>query len=125
MKTYRININPVSKPRMVHSDKWKKRPATSKYWGFKDELIAKCNVAGLNDLPTHIESIDFYIPMPESWSNKKKDEMNNKDHEQKPDLDNLLKSLQDCLCKSDQHISFIGRLSKSWAYMGLIEIEIK
>ncbi len=26
----------VAKPRMTRSDKWKERPATSKYWAFKD-----------------------------------------------------------------------------------------
>ena len=33
-----LNIVPVAKPRMTQSDKWKKRPATDKYWKFKDDL---------------------------------------------------------------------------------------
>ena len=121
---YRININPVSKPRMTRSDKWRKRTCTSKFWGFKDELILKCNITGLRTLPGRIESIDFFIEMPKSWSEKKRKEMDGKPHQVKPDIDNILKAVQDCLCEKDQHIHHIGRLSKSWAYEGKIEIEI-
>lgn len=124
MKTYIFNINPCSKPRMTKSDKWKKRITTSKYWGFKDELKLQANLQGLKELPTTINCIDFYIPMPESWSKKKKTEMDGKLHTQKPDIDNLLKGLMDALCKEDSHIAMISeRLSKSWAYEGKIEIE--
>jgi len=31
------NINPVPKPRMTQSDKWKKRPPVLRYFAFKDE----------------------------------------------------------------------------------------
>ena len=34
-----LNIIPVAKPRMTQSDKWKKRPATEKYWKYKDSFI--------------------------------------------------------------------------------------
>ena len=120
---YRIEINPVSKPRMTQQDKWLKRTCTNKFWGFKDELIMKCNKLGLKNLPSVINSIDFFIEMPKSWTIKKRKEMESRNHLVKPDLDNCLKSLQDCLCKNDQHICYIGRLSKSWAYEGKIEIE--
>ena len=33
-----LNIVHVAKPRMTQSDKWKKRPATTKYWKYKDDL---------------------------------------------------------------------------------------
>lgn len=121
---YRIIINPVAKPRMTRSDKWKERKCTSKFWGFKDELILKCNKAGLKELPGCIESLDFFIEMPKSWSEKKRREMDMKPHQVKPDIDNILKGVQDCLCKKDQHIYHIGRLSKTWAYEGKIEIDL-
>jgi Holliday junction resolvase RusA-like endonuclease len=62
--------------------------------------------------------------MPASWSNKKKNDMCDRDHTVKPDLDNLLKALQDCLCKNDQYICKIQNLSKTWSYTGKIIIEL-
>lgn len=121
---FNIQINPVSKPRMTQSDKWRKRPVTDRYWEFKNELLRLCESQGLVDLPKHIKKLRFVIAMPDSWSWRKKNNMCGMDHEAKPDLDNLLKSLQDCLCKSDQHICKISELSKIWGYVGSIEIII-
>ena len=33
-----IPVNPVSKPRMTQSDKWKQRPTVLKYRQFKDDM---------------------------------------------------------------------------------------
>lgn len=57
--------------------------------------------------------------MPPSWSEKKRREMEGKPHQQKPDLDNLLKSL-DALYEDD---SVIWKISaeKVWAREGFIE----
>ncbi len=82
-----IKINPVSKPRMTQSDKWKKRPATEKYWAFKDELILKCRLNKIN-LDKGIIDVIFYIPMPDSWSEKKKKLKCGDKHLNKPDCDN-------------------------------------
>jgi Holliday junction resolvase RusA-like endonuclease len=122
MQTYYIDINPVAKPRMVHSDKWKKRPATNSYWAFKDELKLKCNLLGLYVLPPEIGSLTFIIPMPDSWSKKKKNEYLYKPHMQRPDLDNCLKSLGDCLCKEDSHIWKVREMKKIWGILGQIQI---
>lgn len=124
MKSYIFNINPVAKPRMVRSDKWKKRSVTDHYWAFKDELVLQANVAGLQSLPDSIEMLIFVIPMPESWSKKKKNEYEGKPHKQTPDLDNLLKSLQDCLCNQDKHIWQINNLGKIWGRTGKILIGV-
>ena len=120
-----FEINPISKPRMTQQDKWKQRKCTSAYWAFKDELKLKFNLFGLKELPSVISSVSFYIPMPDSWSDKKKREMNGRNHTQKPDLDNLLKGLMDAVCKHDEHISEITHgLKKCWATKGEIIIEI-
>jgi len=121
---YRIDINPVSKPRMVHSDKWKKRDCTGKYWGFKKEFVAKCRVAGLITLPERIKSIDFFLKMPPSWNYGKQLFFDASPHQQKPDLDNLFKAVADCLCKDDQHIYYIGRMAKYWSFAPHIVIEV-
>lgn len=80
-------INPLSKPRMTKSDSWKNRPVVMNYWAYKDlvklhkvEIPAACHIV-------------FYIAMPNSWSEKKKLAMNDRPHQQTPDIDNILKGL--------------------------------
>lgn len=112
-----IDINPVPKPRMVRSDSWKKRPIVLKYWAYKDEFILKANKVKLK-LGEELNLI-FYIQMPDSWSKKKKELMNNKPHQQTPDGDNILKGICDILCKQD---NFVWKVSyeKRWGYKGKI-----
>jgi Holliday junction resolvase RusA-like endonuclease len=112
-----IDITPVPKPRMVRSDTWKKRPVVLSYWAYKDELVLKAKVAKLK-LGEEVNVI-FYLPMPDSWSKKKKEAMNDKPHQQTPDGDNLIKAAFDCLCDQD---NFIWKVSyeKRWSYKGKI-----
>ncbi len=110
------NITPIGKPRMTRADAWKKRPAVMKYWAFKDEC-EKHNVY-MPDRPR----IVFYMPMPKSWSKKKKAAMNGQPHLNKPDLDNLLKALFDAVYDDDAHIWCVYA-EKRWAYDGQIKIE--
>lgn len=124
MKEYIFHLNPAAKPRMVRSDKWKKRSATDRYWAFKDQLILQANLSGLQSLPDSIEMLTFVVPMPDSWSEKKKALNDKTPHKQRPDLDNMLKALQDCLCKEDNYIWCIGRLTKVWGRTGKILIGI-
>jgi len=111
-----IDIEPVAKPRMTQSDKWKKRASVLKYWAFADELRYKFG----ETLPSSI-TLDFYIPMPKSWSKKKKEKMKGQWHKQKPDLSNLIKAVEDALCKEDSHIASI-MAHKEWAEKGAIDI---
>lgn len=112
-----IPLTPVPKPRMVKSDRWRKRPATDRYWAFKDELLSL--VKGSLE-PNY--TVRFYLPMPASWPKKKRELLDGRPHQQKPDIDNLIKSLQDCLCEEDSYI-FEVHASKFWAAEGRIEIE--
>jgi len=57
--------------------------------------------------------------MPKSWSKKKKAEMINKPHKQKPDIDNLLKGLMDALLEEDSHVHTVFA-RKIWAEEGSI-----
>jgi Holliday junction resolvase RusA-like endonuclease len=122
MKTYIFDIAPVSKPRMVRSDKWKERTITDSYWAFKAELKLHANIQGLRTLPAEIKEILFVVPMPDSWSEKKKIEFNDMPHTQRPDLDNFLKGLQDCLCTEDSHIWKIENMAKRWGRKGQLYI---
>lgn len=112
----RYGITPIAKPRMTRSDKWKKRKCVLEYWAYKERLIyGRVKVA-----PSGAHVI-FHLPMPKSWSNKKKLEMHGKPHTSKPDVDNLLKGFMDALFKNDAHVSDI-KASKVWAYNGAIEV---
>lgn len=63
----------------------------------------------------------FGIPMPASWSAKKRGLMRGKPHEQRPDIDNLAKAFMDALCEDD---SYIWRLyaEKLWSDEGYLEV---
>jgi Holliday junction resolvase RusA-like endonuclease len=124
MRVFEFNIKPVSKPRMVRSDKWKTRTATDSYWAFKDELKLNANLQGLQTLPEEILGLTFIVPMPVSWSEKQKRAYDGLPHTQRPDCDNFLKGLQDCLCKEDSHIWHIGDMKKIWGREGKIIITI-
>lgn len=110
-------ITPMGKPRMTRSDKWKQRPEVLRYRAFKDEV--RLNKVSLPESGYHIT---FVIPMPQSWSKKKKAEMNGKPHQQKPDKDNLEKALLDAIFEDDCRI-WDGRVSKVWGETGKIIIK--
>ena len=115
------DITPVPKPRMTRRDVWLKppRPAVARYREFCD----KVREAGLQ-IPDADAHILFVLPMPESWSSKKKDAKDGTPHQTKPDLDNLLKGLVDaCRRDTDERIWRYGSIRKIWGRTGRIEIE--
>ena len=114
-----INIQPVAKPRMTRSDRWKKRPVVLKYWQFKDALKEKAEQKNWN-LSKDI-TIYFSIAMPKSWSKKKKKQMNKQPHKQKPDIDNLIKSVLDSLAEDDSYVYSVKAV-KSWSEKGNVWI---
>jgi Holliday junction resolvase RusA-like endonuclease len=67
--------------------------------------------------------LEFHIPMPKSWSKKKKAEMVGKPHQQTPDLDNFIKSL-DAIVPEDCGIWDI-HAKKFWSITGRIYLENK
>ena len=58
--------------------------------------------------------------MPKSWSKKKKMQMLYCDHQQRPDIDNLLKGLMDALLEEDSHIHTVYA-RKIWSDEGAID----
>lgn len=103
---------------MTQRDRWKKRPAVERYHAFCDEL----RVQWQRPLPNEIELI-FYLPMPPSWSKKKRREFVVSPHQQKPDIDNLAKAVMDALCKDDARIYKLTA-SKFWSDRPGIEIVV-
>lgn len=108
----RLDVTPVAKPRMTRKDKRVPRPATAKYWAFKDELNLKWNLAGLGELPPVFDVV-FHLPMPKSWSKKKRHRMASTPHQQTPDRDNLEKAFVDALTDDDSYI-YGGYVAKYW-----------
>ncbi|AMO48870.1 Endodeoxyribonuclease RusA [Enterobacter sp. FY-07] len=101
---------------MTRSDKWKKRPEVLRYRAFCDEVRARGVI-----LPESGSHITFILPMPQSWSKKKRAEMNGKPHKSKPDKDNLEKALLDALFEDDSHV-WDSRVTKLWGEVGQVII---
>lgn len=109
-----FDIQPLAKPRMTGRDKY--RPAHKRYWAFKEECQLKMKNVELDGA-----NVVFMMPMPKSWSMKKRYAMLGEPHRQKPDLDNLIKALGDALYGDDSHIATISA-SKRWGDTGAIII---
>jgi Holliday junction resolvase RusA-like endonuclease len=114
-----FKVDPVPKPRMTVSDKWAKRSATSRYWIFKDKLVLLANTKHFK-LPEKYRA-EFFIKMPDSWNLKKKLKYAGAPHKQRPDLDNLVKAIQDCLLAEDCKVWYT-EASKIWWDEGKIVI---
>lgn len=113
----KYSITPIPKPRMTRADQWKKRACVTQYWTFKDQ----CRIAGVS-FPPAGACVTFGLPMPESWSKRKRELMRGLPHQSKPDLDNLLKGLCDAIYpENDSMISSIS-VSKVWSDKGYIDI---
>jgi Holliday junction resolvase RusA-like endonuclease len=112
-----FNLKPVPKPRMTRADRWKKRPIVLKYWDFCNELNRQA--IKLEYIPGDRVGLIFYIPMPKSWSKKKREQMLGKPHKQRPDIDNLAKAFLDALLKEDSHVYSLSA-EKYWSNEGSI-----
>jgi len=114
-------IDPVGKPRMTRRDKWAHRKCVDEYFAFKDRLVLLAKKAKFT-LPDKFR-VEFLIKMPDSWSEKKKKLMLGKPHQQKPDIDNLLKALCDSLRSEDKYIWSLS-IAKTWWNEGKIIIYV-
>lgn len=119
LKVYAFDIEPMGKPRMTQSDKWKKRDCVVRYWEFADKLRGEAERQGLELGDVLI--VEFHLTCPASWSKKKQQEMWGKPHQSKPDTDNLLKAASDILKKDDKGIhQIVAR--KLWGIKGQVVI---
>jgi len=125
---YILDVIPMGAPRMTQSDKWKTNPdhpdpkkrqreVVTRYFAYKNMLTAQCKELNFQ-YKKHIEAV-FLMPMPASWSNKKKERMNGTPHEVKPDWDNIAKGLQDALKQKDSDV-WKADIQKRWAWKGSI-----
>ena len=104
-----LDITPVPKPRMTRADRWKKRQSVLKFFAFRDAVRQSKGPffaspdGGVHNRVFEFESfkIVFHVPMPKSWSKKKKAQFEGKPHQQRPDLDNYLKAWKDSVYEED------------------------
>lgn len=135
-----LNITPLTHVRTTQGDRvffriprHKLRPSglkrllrIEKYNKYKVELSAEAKAKGFK-MPHQGASIKFFIPVPKSWSKKKKKQYHQTLHQSRPDLDNYLKALVDSICDEDKYIAHYGELAKYWVDFdrGWIEITIQ
>ncbi len=101
-----LEVAPFAKPRMTQRDRWAKRQIVKDYFAFRDtvkqEIKRLLALQNNNDKKSWEElDICFFIPMPKSWSKKKRSAMAGTPHKQRPDLDNYIKGLLDALLEED------------------------
>lgn len=113
----KIEITALAKPRLTQRDKWKLRPVVVKYRAYCDELRLKMPAYELG-MSVHLI---FHLPMPRTWSKKKRAENVGTYHDQKPDIDNLAKGFMDAFKCEDKHVAIL-HAEKYWAEEGSIEV---
>ena len=115
--TTRLNVPPCSKPRMTQRDRWKKRQCVLDFFAFRDAVRQEKEDWSLIGKDFEYESfeIEFHIQMPKSWSLKKKDRCDGKPHQQRPDLDNLLKGWKDSVYEEDAVVWHV-EATKLWTF---------
>lgn len=109
--TLTVWLTALGKPRMTQRDKWQKRKPVVKYREFADALRASVPP----DMLVGVEGLSWtaWLPMPESWTARKKCGLAGKPHDQKPDRDNIDKALLDSLLPEDKKVSY-GTVDKRW-----------
>jgi len=116
-----FEIDPCPKPRQTAADRWKvgskARPAVARYRAFCDNLRLQ---AGSWELPDSF-AVTFTLPMPKSWSKKKRAELDGKPAQSKPDLSNLIKALEDAMRDDDEKVHMISA-KKVWGPFGKIVV---
>lgn len=129
---YILDVVPMGAPRMTKSDTWKVNPnhidpkkrqrvCVTKYFEFKNKIKAQAKKINF-ELGKYFEAV-YLIPMPNSWSEKKKEKMNRMPNESKPDTDNITKAIKDTLREKDADIWY-ECAQKRWAYKGSIIIYV-
>lgn len=134
-----LNITPQTHVRATQGDsiffripREKLRPAGLKrllrlerYNKYKVDLLAESKAKQFV-LPPIGASITFFIPVPNSWSKKKKKLHHGRFHQSKPDIDNLTKAILDSLMTEDKQIAHL-EVQKRWVDFesGWIEISLK
>lgn len=116
-----LPITPVPKPRLTHQGRFS--AAAKRYYRYAEHLrlLMAAQHVSLGD----VLSVTFVLPMPHSWSQKKRQALNHQPHQQRPDLDNLLKAYKDALFVNDAQIWRYRRVEKRWGTEGQILVRLE
>jgi hypothetical protein len=90
-----------------------------RYRAFCDE----CRRLGVTLEPG--DHVLFVLPMPPSWSARKRAAHKGQPHTDRPDLSNLLKAAEDAVLPEDKGMWNYGSLTKLWGHEGAICIDRK
>ena len=115
-----IDMVPMSKPRQTRSDVWRKRHVILRWRAWADEIRLACQYEEF--IPGNELVMEFYIPMPQSWSQKKRAKFVGEPHTQnRLDIDNLAKAVMDALIKDDGCVHYL-KAKKFWSEEGMIKL---
>lgn len=114
-----LNVAPMGYRRMTKASIWKHRD----YHEYTKHIKDQADEQGFE--AKDCLGMDFWIPMPKSWSKKRRKAHDYRPHKQRPDLDNLVKAMLDALFyKKEGGDSKVWTLkaAKYWSEEGRIEI---
>lgn len=113
-----FNIQMIPRPKPVITSQGKHSARAKKYYTYCNNLRLRARGKFDPQGRAAILNVDYYIPMPESWSKEKKRLTVGTLHTSKPDCDNLCKALNDALVNGcDSKIAGIIAF-KYWCYLG-------
>lgn len=115
-----IECAPMGAVRQSSSDGWKQRPVVMRYRAYKDELRLNLNLLITPDLLAALvgsKNFDlvFKMPFPKTYNKKKRKLLAGTPHNEKPDIDNLIKAIFDTICIDDKHICSVTA-AKYWQF---------
>lgn len=128
---YLFDVVPMGAPRMTELGYLKKKTTNytpsekayldvvKNYFAYRNILLKQAQ--NMNFILGEYLDIVFFMPMPLSWSEKKKERMNGTPCKVKPDTDNLVKAIMDTFKKQDSDIWY-QKAEKRWADLGSILI---
>jgi Holliday junction resolvase RusA-like endonuclease len=125
---YLFDVVPMGAVRMTQSDKWKLNPnhidpkkrqreVVTQYFNFRSKVLEQARQMNF-ELPEVLDIV-FLVPMPFTWSEKKKVRNNKMPVKKRPDIDNYVKAFMDALSKEDGNIWKINA-EKRYAFRGSI-----
>jgi len=122
LKKYVIEVNPMGSPRLNKGSSYYKSSHYKpyiKYKKFKEDIAFFKNILRINNFKRF--GVIFYIPIPDpnrkNITPKTRNEYISrigKDHEFKPDIDNLEKAILDSLLDKDEVVSLCYFKAKVW-----------
>jgi Holliday junction resolvase RusA-like endonuclease len=125
-----FDVIPMGAVRMTQSDKWRTNPnhpdpnkrqreVVRRYFKFKNDLFDQ-SLQMKFELGNFLDAV-YFIPMPQSWSEKKRKSMVGLPCKVKPDTDNITKAIKDALKVEDGDVWW-EKAEKRWGFYGSILI---